>query len=455
MLKRRNLPYLICLVLVLAPFVWLALHSMASSDDYYDYMLLQKHGMLGALRHYYLHWSGRLSSYALIFLLRPLAFGEIWGPAIAGGLSLAMLLATCAMLAAVYAKVLRHESDSFRVFVVFSIFLLLYVPRPVELLFWFTASMAYLSGLFFLSAWLYLHFCSSRARFITKLLYVVLPFWVCTGSEINILLMALVFTCVVNRSCLQDRWFMGVLIAFVAGSALELTAPGSKVRLAFFAEAQGQQAGNLHFAISESLSHTAHYLRDWSRSTPLLLMALLLPLLNRKRNDGKLHVRGLIQLLLAALCIPALLFPFFYGTGLDVPPDRLLNVVFIFLSALVFVGLGLLLAPVYSKIQIPGTLVFLLLTAVIWQASYQSRLRTALFDIEKLPAFNAERRLRTELTRRFAASTPNDTLVLPPIKAIPYTIFYGDLQAEPGHWFNEGYASYHGIKAVVCKSSTP
>ena len=170
MLKRSNLPYLICLVLVLAPFVWLAFHSMASSDDYYDYMLLQKHGMFGALRHYYLYWSGRMSSYALIFLLRPLAFGEFLGPAVAGLFSLSMLMATCALLASVYTKLLRSESASFKVFVVFGIFLLLYVPRPVELLFWFTASMAYLSGLFFLSAWMYLHFFSALTR-LSKMLF--------------------------------------------------------------------------------------------------------------------------------------------------------------------------------------------------------------------------------------------------------------------------------------------
>lgn len=451
MFKRSNLPYLICLLLVLAPFVWLAFHSMASSDDYYDYMLLQKHGMFGALRHYYLYWSGRMSSYALIFLLRPLAFGEFWGPAVAGLFSLSMLMATCALLASVYTKLLRSESALFKVFVVFGIFLLLYVPRPVELLFWFTASMAYLSGLFFLSAWLYLHFCSARTRFITRLLYATLPFVVCTGSEINILLMALVFMFSVQRSSLHDRWFIAAILAFVAGSALELGSPGSKVRLAFFAEAQGQQAGNIHFAITESLSRTAHYLRDWSRSTPLLLIALMLPLFSPPRREGRLSVRSLIQLTLAALCIPALLFPFYYGTGLLVPPDRLLNVVFIFLSALIFLGLALVLSPLYAKIRLPGTLIFLLLVAIIWQASYQSRLRTALFDIEKLPAFRAERQHRLALTRQFAATSPNDTLVLPPIKAIPYTIFYGDLQAEPGHWFNEGYANYHGIKAVVCK----
>lgn len=453
--KRENLPWILALLAVLAPFVWLGLHSMAASDDYYDYMLLQKHGALGAIKHYYLYWSGRMSSFALIFLLRPLAFGETIGPAMAAILSLTTLLAFCWLMARVFLSTRSGNQQATALFSLFVCFVLLYIPRPVELLFWFTASMAYLSGLFFIAAWLYLHVCSNRQRMFQRALYGALPLMIAAGSEINILLMGFLLLVCWPKNILQNRVYLLVLISFTAGAALELLAPGSRVRMNYFAEAQSETAGNLQFAIQSSLRSTWHFLRDWSRSTPLLLLALLAPALMPNKAAVPFKLRSMLWLMAAFALIPMLFFPFFYSTGLRVVPDRLLNVIFIYTAACCFVAVPLLLGKLYPRLRISSRFAFLLVVVILWQASYQSRLRTALFDVSKLPDFHQERLERAEITRRFALSTPNDTLVLPPITAIPYTIFYCDLKEDPTHWYNEGYASYHGIKAVVCKPVKP
>lgn len=453
--KRENLPWLLALIAVLAPFAWLGLHSMAASDDYYDYMLLQKHGALGAIQHYYLYWSGRMSSFALIFLLRPLAFGETIGPAIAAMLALAMLLAFCWLMARVFMRSWPGNKQTMPLFSLFACFVLLYIPRPVELLFWFTASMAYLSGLFFIAAWLYLHLCSKHKHIFQRLLYCTLPFIIAAGSEINILLMGFLLLICWPKNLLQNRVYLLVLISFTAGAALELLAPGSRVRMNYFADAQAETAGNLQFAIQSSLQSTWHFLRDWSRSTPLLLLALISPALIPSKAAVPIKLGSVLWLMAAFTVIPMLFFPFFYSTGLRFVPDRLLNVIFIYTSACCFAAAPLLLGNLYPRLRISSSFAFLLVVVILWQASYQSRLRTALFDLSKLPNFRQERRERAEITRRFALSTPNDTLVLTPITAIPYTIFYGDLKEDPTHWYNEGYASYHGIKAVVCKPTKP
>ena len=453
--KRESLPWLLALIAVLAPFAWLGVHSMAASDDYYDYMLLQKHGAWGAIKHYYLYWSGRMSSFALIFLLRPLAFGETTGPALAAILSLTMLLAFCWLMARVFLSTRSGNQQATALFSLFVCFVLLYIPRPVELLFWFTASMAYLSGLLFIAAWLYLHVCSSRKQIFQRVLYVALPFIIAAGSEINILLLGFLLLITWPNKALQNRAFLFVLFSFITGAALELLAPGSRVRMNYFADAQAETAGNLQFAIQSSLQSSWHFLRDWSRSTPLLLLALIAPALMPINPAIPVKAHNKWWLLAAFALIPILFFPFFYSTGLRVVPDRLLNVIFIYTSASCFVAVPLLWGNLYHHVRISNRFAFLLVVVVLWQASYQSRLRTALFDVSKLPDFRRERLERAEITRRFARSTPNDTLVLRPITAIPYTIFYGDLKEDPTHWFNEGYASYHGIKAVVCKPAKP
>lgn len=445
-----NRLWIIAALAVLAPFAWLAIHGMAASDDYYDYMLLQKHGFWGAMKHYYLNWSGRLSSYFLVFLLNPLKWGETAGPAIMNLISLLMLVFSSWWLAAVYRKITQSSNHLIPIFSVILSFLLMYIPRPVELLFWFTASMAYLSGIFFISAWLYLHFHAVNTIY-RKFIYALLPFVNGTGSEINSLIFGCILFILLRRDDFKNKLILASISAFAAGSALELLSPGSRLRMSYFSDVEGNQTGDALFAINESLKASWHFIRDWSRSTPLIMLALLLPALSGVKKIEGITSISLLRFLAGFMLLPALLFPFYFGTGMAVPPDRLLNIVFICFSVWVFLAFAILASVLYQKIKINPVLLFILFVAIVWQASYQSRLRTALFDIKKLDQFKQERAERSEITQTFARESPGDTLHLKPINAIPYTIFYGDLKPEAGHWFNEGYAYYHGISAVVCE----
>ena len=447
---RENLHWFIATLAVLLPFAWLAIHGMAASDDYYDYMLLQKHGFWGAMQHYYLNWSGRVSSYFLVFLFNPLRWGETLGPAITNVMSLFMLLCSSWWLAQVYRKSTTSSGNAIPVFSLIICFLLMYIPRPVELMFWFTGSMAYLSGIFFMSAWLYLHVNPINSIY-RKIIYVALPFIIGSGSEINIIIFACVVLLLLRRDDFKNKLFIASVSAFAAGSALEILSPGSRVRMNYFSDVEGNQTGDVYFAINESLKAAWHYLRDWSRSTPVIMLAMLLPALSGVKKIEGITSLSLLRFLAGFMLLPALLFPFYYGTGMSVPPDRLLNIVFICFSVWVFLAFAILASRWYQKIKINPVLLFSLFVAIIWQASYQSRLRTALFDIPKVKSFMHERAIRSEITQKAALNNPADTLHLHAIKSIPYTIFYGDLKPDPGHWYNEGYAYYHGIEAVVCE----
>jgi hypothetical protein len=310
--------------------------------------------------------------------------------------------------------------------------------------------MAYLSGIFFISAWLFLHFNPINTIY-RKFIYVALPFVLGAGSEINILIFGCILMLLLRRDDFKNKLFIASVSAFAAGSAIELLSPGSRVRMNYFSDVEGNQTGDVYFAINESLKAASHYLRDWSRSCPLIMLAALLPALSRIKKNEKTSLLILLRFLAGIALIPAILFPFYYGTGMATPPDRLLNIVFICFSVWIFLVFAILLSRLYQKIKINPVLLFILFVAIVWQASYQSRLRTALFDLKKLNQFKKERAERTEITKNASMVNPNDTLHLKPIKAIPYTIFYGDLKPEAGHWFNEGYAYYHGVSAVVCK----
>ena len=124
---------------------------MPASDDYYDYKILSEHGLFGGVWFYYLNWSGRFVSYFLAFLLNPLHLGEALGSAISNTLFLSMLVSMAFFQSKIYVKLFKPGQDFWPTFAIILCLWLMYLPRPVELLFWFTGAIAYLIGPFLVS----------------------------------------------------------------------------------------------------------------------------------------------------------------------------------------------------------------------------------------------------------------------------------------------------------------
>lgn len=449
--KKSQTPWILISLLVLAPFVYLGWHGMPASDDYYDYKILSEHGLFGGVWFYYLNWSGRFVSYSLAFLLNPLHLGEALGSAISNTLFLSMLVSMAFFQSKIYVKLFKPGQDFWPTFAIILCLWLMYLPRPVELLFWFTGAIAYLIGPFLVSAWVFLHL-NEPSTTIKKGLYILTPFLIAGGSEINILIMGFVLLLIFTfqeKYRENKRLISAVAISFLLGAGLELFSPGSSGRMNYFEHTAGNDIKNLSFSLKSSLNATWFYARDWTRSSPVLLSALLLFMLpgGIKSRPIKLHKK-----LVAAswlLVIPALYFPFYYGTGMSNVPDRLNNIAFLaFVTGLIF-SAPVLLSSI--KVKMPKSIAFLIFVIIIWQGSYTSRLRTAVHDIKTVKEYKFELSSREKLVSDFKVkNSPQDTLFLPQIEHIPYTIFYGDLKEDTGHWYNEGFAFYHKIGFVVC-----
>jgi hypothetical protein len=448
--NRVQLLWLLAGISVLAPFLYLGWHGIAASDDYIDYKFLQEFGFWGALKNYYLNWSGRYVSYTLVFLLNPLHLGEQLGPAILNTIALGMLISMAYFQAKILCKIFPTKNQLIPIAVLISCFWLMYIPHPVELLFWFTGTWAYLPGLLGISAWVVLHL-TERSK-IQNVFYFILPFLIGGSSEMNVILMAFVFALYFPQNKSNWKPYFIAMLLFAVAASFELLSPGSQVRMSYFETTAQNPVADFSFSIKHSLSITWHHVRDWSRSSPVLAIALLLAFLLNVNEKPISKLPIWLMFLGGFMMIPVLYFPFFWGTGNEVPPQRINNVIFIYFSLLVFFFTPLVLRRLLIKTQIPNVLVLIASIGIFWIASYQSRLRTALFDIKELPEFTKEIRIREELTNSHFTNHSSDTLVLPPIKHIPYTIFYGDLKSDPTHWYNEGYAYYHGIAAVVCDS---
>ncbi len=448
--NRLHYLWLIAALLILFPFLYLGWHGVAASDDYYDYKLLQEKGFFDSIAHYYHNWSGRYVSFALAFLLNPLHVGEKLGPAITNSLSLAMLCLMALYQAKIYSSLFLKSAQAIIPLVaIFLCLWLMYLPRPVEILFWFTGSMAYLVGPFLLTVWVWVHVQGLKMNSGQKVIYLVFPLLIAGGSEINILLMGFIMLLCIPKEKSEQQLFLAPTILFILGACLELLAPGNKGRMSYFEGVN--PAGDFQFSLTNSIEISWHILRDWTRSTPLLLLALLCTLLAKPSkqivisNWQKLVLTGFVVL------IPLLYFPFFWGTGMTKAPDRLHDYVFLVVSTGIIFLFPLFVHRFLKDERIPQAILFIGFVVILWQGSYTSRLRTALFDIETLPAFNKEIEQRDELVfLQLFKSNGNDTLYLPEIKHIPYTIFYGDLKSNPRHWYNEGYSFYNHVGPVVC-----
>jgi len=430
---------------LIALFIYLGFFGTASSDDYSDYMRVDKFGYFEIVKETYLHWGGRFTSYILVYPINPLNFGEQFGPALFNSIQVCMFALICFLFSKFIIKK-DIKSVNFCLFFSLLAFLLFcYLPKPVELLFWFTGSWVYLPGLLGICYWILLLEKESLNKF-QKIAFVVLPFLIAGTNELNLLITAwLLFISLVLKKSTKLFWF--ALISYFIGALLALLTPGNFHRSDFFLLVAHHPARDFTFSITNSFQLSIHFIKDWFRSSPILLvwfaLAFLLPY-----KKLLINFRLILVVMISILMIPFIFFPFIYGTGMITPPDRLLNVLFIFI---VLSG-SMIFPQLISNYLIKNSLSYKVAGSIgiilLFQASYSSRLRTALFDLEEISAYKKETEQRIELANKHSLTSQTDTLVLPSIKHKPYTIFFSDLSPNSGHWYNMGFAYYHKVKAV-------
>ena len=440
------------IILLLALFVFLGFHGVASSDDYADYALVQKMGFWGAIQETYLHWGGRFTSYVIVFLLNPLNFGEQWGPALLNTFQIIIFSFIPYLFTRILFKEIKFTREMIVSFSLITGFVFCYLPSPVELLYWFTGSWVYLPGLVFMLLW-YVSIEKESKTKIDKLVIVLLPFIIAGTNEINILIMAWLILLAFIKSN-RDRFCYWAIIAFVIGAAFELLTPGNMQRSNFFLLEAHHPARDFLFSINSSFQLTFHYLKDWFRSSPIMFVWLALSLLKPTFN---IHFSTKMKVFsgLSIFMIPLLFFPFIYATGMTNPPERLLNIIFIFLFIAGYFLFNVMFDLLYKRISSQTILASFIALVLLFQASYSSNLRTALFDLKELASYRKELDLREHLVGQHAQVSSQDTLHLPAIKHIPQTVFYTDLSSNAGHWYNQGFAYFHRINAVVIDEENP
>jgi hypothetical protein len=447
---RSSLLSRIAAIWIISPFAVLACFNYPSSDEYYDWMLLEKYGAFEASWHYYLNWSGRYFTHITAFLLNPLHLGERLGGSISAFLGIAFLVIDAWLVSKIFKAIFKIECDVQPIFILFLLLFFCYIPFPNETIFWFTGMIAYMPGFTACLYWVLLNVTENRNR-IKQILWFILPVYAGGSGEIGLLVMAWLLTLNFKFEKNFIKKYAPIYALFILAAGTELLSPGSAERMKFFTETVGNPTQNFGFAISKSLNWTWHYLRDWTRSTPVLFIAFVLALLPRSNPPTKCTKPSMVLWSLGIFVPVAMFFVFHFGTGQTQPPGRIINLAFLFLQPFI-------LFTVYSLVkQISNTpvltsnrIIWIGIVLFIFQASYTSRWRGAVNDFQSLAEYNKEVNHRFELTKAHRQAHPDSTLIVPTINSIPYTAFFSDLNSDTGHWYNEGYAYYHHIKAISC-----
>jgi hypothetical protein len=308
---------------------------------------------------------------------------------------------------------------------------------------------AYMPGFTACLYWLVLHLKDNKNSF-ERLLWFILPLFAGGSGELSLCLMAWLLLLNLDFSFVNRKyWLICGLFALAAG--IELLSPGSAERMRYFTETAGNPTRNIGFAALNSFNWMWHYLRDWTRCSPVLLMAVLCGLLIK--TEFKItHIVRFYAVWLLGFFVPfAMLFIFHFGTGMTQPPGRLINVIYLFVQIYLFTSV-LYLVVRFGNVKLlnEGKMLWVTTLLFVFLSSYSSRWRVAIMDFSIITTYQKAMNSRLRQTEQFRNRSASSTLLLLPLEHKPSTSFFSELSSDSSHWFNEGFSAYHGIKATRC-----
>lgn len=272
--KNHHVAALFLLVAFFFPLFWISQYNYPSGDDYPAFFHAQSEGTFGAIRWWYVNWSGRYAA-----LLVQSLFPEYESWLVAYRIIPIVLLSTGFGCMFYFAKVFFgarfHNSELFTLSSVSYIFLVSLTPDIVSGFYWLPASVSYLGAVFITLLLLGLYVELERAsnplaRGVLSAMAVALIGLLAGLNEVSVVLFigTMVFVCLVqfirsNRPSKIALTFLSVSILF---GLLSFLAPGNFVRAS-------QTAGNAHLirTLGSACGFALYVVLDLITVPPLLL----------------------------------------------------------------------------------------------------------------------------------------------------------------------------------------
>ena len=451
----------------LLPFFILAAFNHPSADDFTVAYSLKVKSFWAAQVNWYLTWSGRYISTAVVSLLHPLVYKSFFLYRL---YPLLLLISTWLSIRHLF-KSLIPQLELTALWAasgICMITMLSILPSMVQGYYWVPGSLIYMLGNIFT-----LLFASNLLRFVKSrnnshfCLFLFFGILAIGSNELNLFIVLGIICIWGLGKFIQDKKLsmQAVLSIAILGiaSALSLFAPGNSARGAVIESAKGNEGFVIHdpiFAILKSVMHGSSDLLHWVMVSPLLILCFLVIL---KRRELMTNLKPVLHPLLVWLAVLGLFFflyfPYYYGTGNPDStsfPARTSNVICFYLCFALPVGI-LYTVEWFSKVKnqtlsistsplfFQGSSAILLLAVLI-----SGNVKMALKDLRSRDflAYHSELNARYE----FMSSNPADTLVVDSLHFFPRTIYMEDISSVSENWKNAPYANYFGKKSIRLKN---
>ena len=456
------------LLFSVVPLIALSFYNHPSAvDDYCFIYTVREHGWIGGMSKYYNEWTGR---YFSIFLTHssPLIFNFFAGFKLLSfflilGLAGSIYLLIKTILPA-YSR-LAHLGFTGVIMFLF----LLRMPSVPEAFYWAASFANYtLPGIMTL-LWIVLTIQWYRApgkqkKNIIAATCSFLIFAVIGCSETAMLIMVvligswLFYRLVVIKNL--DMLMLLAMITTLFSCYLLFSSPGNTARL------EGNPiSGDIPMAALVTIKFIVKIAGDWLTGTPVLLFTLcwILAIASRK---APLPPFFSVPVWLVMMSYPALLFvvifPSFYAISTELDPTpRVVNSLYFFflmgwfyLTGIMAYRLRTFISPSFSvgKFVVPA-LYGICALSIVLSVKSTTNFKTAYRDWLKGKAAAYDR----EMKERYAIlmDKNNTKPVIPPIKNRPESLFVGDIEKDPKHWWNWCMAGYFGKDSILLSESAP
>lgn len=450
------------------PLIALSFYNHPSAvDDYCFIYTVREHGWIGGMSKYYNEWTGR---YFSIFLTHssPLIFNFFAGYKLLSFLLVLGLLGSIYLLTRTILPAYSRLAHLGFTGVIMFLFLLR-LPSVPEAFYWAASFANYtLPGIMIL-LWIVLTIQWYRAPLKQKKNLIAatcsfLVFAIIGCSETAMLVMVvligswLFYRLVIIKKL--DMLMMLVMVTALFSCYLLFSAPGNTARL------EGNPiSGDIPMATLATIRFIAKIALDWLTGTPILLFTLCWVWVIASLKDPEIPCFA-PPVWLVLMSYPALLFvvifPSFYAISTELDPTpRVVNSLYFFfllgwfyLSGALAYRVRAYILPFFSgrKLTAPALYGICALSIVLSVKSVPN-FKTMYRDWLKGKAGAYDREMKERYAILMDKSNPSP--IIPPIRNRPESLFVGDIEQNPRHWWNWCMAGYFGKDSIRLSETGP
>jgi hypothetical protein len=467
--------WIILLSLLVIPFIAISFFDHPSADDYIISAVVRDNGFLTHYRQVYFEWSGRYFS-TLLECFNPLVYGWFFGYKL---IPILLIILFYIGLFRLFKSIFGKELSSLKIHLISLILLVLYfnnIPSTAECIYWMDGSLEYFTGIIltlFFFALLIKQWHSESIKTSSLLFLIILIAMIVGTNEISMFLLDEILLIIVLKEILQKKKLRKCLIisliAAIAATIFEITAPGNYSRMGGF-------IGNTDIIITTQqslisfLKIAGTFIKEPGFLITSMIFVAFLPLLNNNKIFRE-HTTAnpFIALPISILVLISLYFPSVFATGVN-PALRVHDVVaYAFIFAFFF-NIAIIHAYLMRKNKIELIDVSSYLIKILAIAAFiltiseftkepgkeiicEGNIFRAGYDLVfNVRTYNNELNAREEMIQTSIAEKKKYVEV-PALTKVPETIYFIDISGKADNWVNISTARYFRLDSVKLSNS--